>query len=299
MSAENKTIARRFVEEVWGKGDLELSNKLLAPECIDHNPGPGLTPDREGHNQLLLRVRTAFPNARFTLDDVLAEGDRVVDRWTMDGLHAGPFAGVPPTGRAVRLTGMDILRIENGRVVELWHLEDTQGLMQQLRQAQPPDPQSAEGQALRLENVNHQIASLLRRPQVIQRLRAAGPDEWSAVQVLGHMIELIGYWMRDARLLAAATGTPPHFGRTLDAPERLEAVQHGATSDPEELWRELDGVIRIAATDIRGMTPAQRAQKGLHSRVGEISVADAIETLIVAHVENHLRQIKQVLGTPD
>ena len=159
-----------------------------------------------------------------------------------------------------------------------------------------PDPKSADGQALRLEQVNHQIAALLRGPQVAQRLRTAGPDEWSAVQVLGHMTELVGYWMRDARLLAASTGEPPQFGRTLDAPERLEAVQRGATSDPDELVRDLDSVVQAAANDIRAMTPAQRARTGIHSRLGEITVADAIEKLIVAHVEDHMGQIKHALG---
>jgi steroid delta-isomerase-like uncharacterized protein len=131
-SEENKTIARRFVEEVWGEGNLSLADELLSPDCIDHNPVPGLTGDREGHHRLLQQVRTAFPNARFTLDDVIAEGDKVVDRWTMEAISEGPFAGRPATGRAVKLIGMDILRIENGKIVELWHIEDTLGLMQQL-----------------------------------------------------------------------------------------------------------------------------------------------------------------------
>jgi predicted ester cyclase len=104
----------------------------MSPDCIDHNPGPGLTPDRAGHHQLLMQVRTAFPDARFTLDDVIAEGDRVVDRWTMEATHAGSLGGMPPTGRHVRLSGMDILRIADGQIAEVWHIEDTLGMMQQL-----------------------------------------------------------------------------------------------------------------------------------------------------------------------
>jgi hypothetical protein len=159
------------------------------------------------------------------------------------------------------------------------------------------DRKSAEGQALRLESVNSQIAALLRRPEVAQRLRAAGPDQWSAVQILGHMIELINYWMRDIRAMAVAAGEPPRFGRTLDSPERLEAVQRGADSDPADLLRQLDSAVRAAAGDIRGMAPAQRAKTGIHNRLGEIAVSNAIEELVVAHVEAHLAQIQQTLGT--
>jgi len=165
-------------------------------------------------------------------------------------------------------------------------------------QAPPPEPNSAEGQAARLESVNAQVAALLRRPEVAQRLRAAGPDEWSAVQIVGHLTELIPYWMHDARLMAAATGEPPKFGRTLDAPERLEGVQRGANSDPHELLRLLDREIRAAVAGIRGMSAAERAKKGIHSRQGEIAVADAINVLIVDHAEAHVQQLKQVLGVP-
>ena len=158
------------------------------------------------------------------------------------------------------------------------------------------DPKSAESQARRLENVNRQLAALLRRPEVAQRVRAAGPEEWSSVEILGHMIEFINYWMGSARTLATATGEPPHFGRSVDAPERLAAVQHGAASDPEALLAELDRAVTVAASDIRAMTPAQRARTGIHNRLGEIAVADAIEELVVGHTEAHLAQAQQVLG---
>ena len=158
------------------------------------------------------------------------------------------------------------------------------------------DPKSAEGQARRLENVNLQLAALLRRPEVAQRLRAAGPDEWSSVQILGHMVEFINYWMASARALAAATGEPPHFGRSVDAPERLAAVEHGAASDLKTLLGELDRAVTAAARDIRALTPAERARTGIHNRLGEITVSDAIEELVVGHVEAHLAQAQQVLG---
>ena len=170
------------------------------------------------------------------------------------------------------------------------------GLMQQGQQPAPADPLSAEGQAQRLERASAQIAALLRRPEVAERVRAAGPDEWSAVQVIGHLVELIPYWTGQMQILAQATGEPPHFGRGLDAPERLEAVAHGAAADPGELLQQLAGAAGAGAAAIRAMTPAQRARHGVHTRRGEETVAAFIEALIVSHVEDHVTQIQQVLG---
>jgi DinB superfamily len=160
------------------------------------------------------------------------------------------------------------------------------------------DQATTESLAQRLESVNTDLAAILRRPDVAQRLRAAGPDEWSAMQILGHLIEMIPYWMRDARTLVAASGAPPQFGRTLEAPERLDGVQRGEMSDPDELMGLLDGEIHAAATDIRGMSAADLAKKGIHLRRGEMTVSEVIETLIVAHAEGHVDQAKQVLGGP-
>ena len=161
------------------------------------------------------------------------------------------------------------------------------------------DQKSAEGQALRLENINRQLAALLRQPNLAQRLQAASPGEWSTVQIVAHMIELINYWMRDIRALAVATGQPPQFGRTLDSPERLEAVQVGAVSSPDDLLPQLDRAATTAASDIRGMTPAQRAKTGFHNRLGQIAVSNAIDELVVDHAEAHLNQIKRTLGLAD
>ena len=170
------------------------------------------------------------------------------------------------------------------------------GLSQELRQPAPADPLSAEGQAQRLETASTQIAELLRRPDVAERVRAASPDEWSAVQVIGHVIELISYWMGQVQVLADASGEPPHFGRGLDDPDRLEAVAHGAASDPDALLRQLDDAARAGAAAIRAMTPAQRAKHGVHTRRGDETVAEFIEALVVSHAEGHVTQIRLVSG---
>ena len=155
---------------------------------------------------------------------------------------------------------------------------------------------NAEDEARRLEVVSAVIGELLRRPDVAQRLRAAGSEEWSALQIVGHMTELIPYWMHDAQTLAANAGAPPHFGRNLDAPERLEAVARAATSDPDELLRRRAADVQNAAVDIRAMSPEERAETGIHNRRGEMTVAEVIEQLVVHHAEDHVGQVRQVLG---
>ncbi|MBS1912433.1 MAG: ester cyclase [Bacteroidetes bacterium] len=138
--ASNKELARRFVEDIWGTGDLNLAEQLIAADVVDHNPMPGLPPGRDGHNAMLAIVRAAFPDATFTLDQVVAEDDMVVDHWTMRATHTGPFMGIPATGRPVVLRGVDILRIENGQIAEFWHIEDIVGVLGQLGVLPPPKP---------------------------------------------------------------------------------------------------------------------------------------------------------------
>jgi predicted ester cyclase len=88
--AENKAIARRFNEEVWGKGDEAALEELLAPSFVDHDALPGQTPDLQGHRQVLAAFRGAFPDLDVATEDVVAEGDKVVSRWTARGTHRGP-----------------------------------------------------------------------------------------------------------------------------------------------------------------------------------------------------------------
>jgi hypothetical protein len=157
------------------------------------------------------------------------------------------------------------------------------------------DNSSGEAQARRLEAVSEQIAALLRQPDVARRLRAApGENEWSAMQILGHMVEMIPYWLSHCRAIIAAA-EPPVFGRDLNAPERLAGVEQGATGDPDELLSRLSGEVQAAARAIRAMSPAERSRRGVHARRGEITVADIIEDFIVTHAEDHLAQVQAAL----
>lgn len=160
------------------------------------------------------------------------------------------------------------------------------------------DTNSAETQARRLEIVYDRLAAALRQPDALQRSNKPASDaEWSVIQILGHMIEMIPYWLTHCRALIATTAEPPHFGRSLDAPERLEGVQRGATRNPDELLHLLHDEIHTATKAIRGMTPAERQKKGVHIRRGEMTVAEIIEAFVASHAEDHLAQVRATLGT--
>ena len=141
--AENKTIARRFNEDVWGRGDEAALEELLAADFIDHGALPGQSPDREGHKQILAAFLSAFPDLNVTTEDIIAEGDKVVSRWTARGTHQGEPMGIAPSGNEVTFTGIDVLRISEGKVVERWAEGNDLEVMQQIG-AIPPPRQSEE-----------------------------------------------------------------------------------------------------------------------------------------------------------
>lgn len=153
-----------------------------------------------------------------------------------------------------------------------------------------------EAQARRLEKMNEELGALLRQPDVTRRLRTApSENEWSAMQTVGHLAEMIPYWLSHCRALIAANAEPPRFGRTLDAPERLTGVERGAMGSPDELLRLLNDEIQAATNAIRQMSTAERGKKGIHHSRGEMTVADVVELLIVAHAEDHLAQVRAAL----
>lgn len=133
MSEENKAIFRRYFEEVLNAGNLDLVDELIARTYVSHYPtgydfggGPG------GVKQIVTAVRAGFPDVHFTVEDLLAEGDKVVGRWTFRGTHQGDFMGILPTGRKVSVMGIAIYRIARGKITEAWVAWDSMGLMQQL-----------------------------------------------------------------------------------------------------------------------------------------------------------------------
>jgi len=152
-----------------------------------------------------------------------------------------------------------------------------------------------EPQARRLESVCEQLTMLMGHSDAIRRQRAAGDKEWSVTQVLGHMVEMIPYWLGHCRVLIAATAEPPVFGRGPDAPERLAGIEQGLYGDPKELLGLLNDEVKAATRAIREMSVGERSKKGIHIKLGEMTVANAVERLIVAHAEEHLDQIRAAL----
>jgi len=133
MSAENKALARRLLEEAFNAGRLEVTDEIVASDFVGHDPalpeevrGPG------GLRELIDGYRAAFPDIHITIEDQIADGDRVVTRWSAKGTHQGVLMGMTATGKQATVTGITIDRIAAGRIAESWNNWDTLGLMQQL-----------------------------------------------------------------------------------------------------------------------------------------------------------------------
>ena len=131
-TAESRELARRFTEECWDRSDVAVLDELMAPDVVDHDPVPGQGPGREGYKQMAASFFDAFSDFRVRNQDVIADGDKAVLRWTARGRHTAPLMGMPATGREVTLRGIDVLRVANGRIVERWGEFDLYGMLQQL-----------------------------------------------------------------------------------------------------------------------------------------------------------------------
>jgi predicted ester cyclase len=133
MSVEdNKAIARRLYAEVISGGHWEVADELLDANLVDYSNPPGWPQGREGAKQNIGYIRSAMSGWHFTVEDLIAEGDKVVLRGVLRGAHTGEFFGIPPTGKVVEISGIHILTIKNGRVTEHWANNDDLKLMQQL-----------------------------------------------------------------------------------------------------------------------------------------------------------------------
>ena len=127
---ENKAIIRRYFEELFNQGNLSVADEIIAEGYQSTLPGVGPGPD--GQKQFYQMYQAAFPNLHFTIEDMIAEGDKVVTRWTARATHQGEFQGIAPTGKQVTVSGISIDRIADGKMQETWTNYDQLGMLQQL-----------------------------------------------------------------------------------------------------------------------------------------------------------------------
>jgi steroid delta-isomerase-like uncharacterized protein len=131
-TADRKRLARRFHGDIFEQNKLEVADEILTADFRWHNAAlPSDISGPKGVKQFAQLLRAAFPDYRLTSEDMIADGDRVVIRWTQRGTHEGEFLGVSPTGKTVTISGIDLFRIEGAKIVELWQMTDQFGLMQQ------------------------------------------------------------------------------------------------------------------------------------------------------------------------
>jgi steroid delta-isomerase-like uncharacterized protein len=142
MSAEeNKAIVRRYFVEAWGKGNLDVTDELMAPDYVNHGSVPGHpVTDREDMKRIEEATRQAFPDVSFEMHDMVAEGDLVVYRWTGGGTQEGEFMGIPPSGRRFSTQGVVFSRVRDGKIVEQRRIVDVYAMMQQLGAIPSPEP---------------------------------------------------------------------------------------------------------------------------------------------------------------
>jgi predicted ester cyclase len=142
MTAEqNKTLLRRIPEEMFNKGNLSIAGEVFAADYIEHLAlPPGIPSGLDGFKVFVSALRTAFPDFHYTVDDEIAEGDKVVQRLTAQGTQKGEFAGMPATGKHATWTEIHIGRVAGGKLVEHWANVDQLGMLQQLGVIPKPEP---------------------------------------------------------------------------------------------------------------------------------------------------------------
>ncbi len=129
---ENKALVRRYLDEVWNQGHTAAVDEFLAPNYQRYLAPTSAPLTRAGQKQRLTGFRAAFPDVQLTLEDMFAAGDRVAFRVTLRGTHQGVFQGIAATGKAVAFFTVDVVRVENGKIVEHWGGPDVLSLLQQL-----------------------------------------------------------------------------------------------------------------------------------------------------------------------
>ena len=136
---DNKAVVRRYYEEVLNQGRLSVLDDIAAEDYTEHDPLPGQGNGRDDLRARVSLLKAAF-DPSFSIEDIVAEGDRIVVRWLSKGTHTGEFLGLPPSGEAYQIAGIDIHAVRDGRMAEHWHVVDQLSQLQQLGFIPQPEP---------------------------------------------------------------------------------------------------------------------------------------------------------------
>jgi steroid delta-isomerase-like uncharacterized protein len=132
IAAANKRLVRRFYKEVYGDWNMALVDEIVSPRFVSHDWPKGSPIGPQGFGAFYSAIRNALPDARYEVDDLISEGDKVVVRWRLLGTHLGTFRGIAATGRAIVLEGIAIYRVDDGKLMERWVVTDLYGLLQEI-----------------------------------------------------------------------------------------------------------------------------------------------------------------------
>lgn len=138
--AANKAGCQRFYDMAFNQGDMSAVDSLVSPDAVEHMQMPPGSPAGTvpALKKFIADWHVAFPDLKFTVEKMVGEGDDVAIYSTMTGTNTGPFMGMKPTGKAVKVEGFDLVHIENGKVTEHWGVTDDRGMMMQLGMMKPP-----------------------------------------------------------------------------------------------------------------------------------------------------------------
>lgn len=130
MSAQNKELVHTTFQEIWNGRNLDIIKERLSRDYVGHSVREIQGP--QGAKGFAAAILDAFPDYRYTVEDEICEGDKVVHRWIAKGTHEGEFQGLPPSGKQVTISGISVYRVANGKLVEGWTTADMLGLLQQI-----------------------------------------------------------------------------------------------------------------------------------------------------------------------
>jgi predicted ester cyclase len=132
IAAENKALVRRFYEEVYVDWNMALADEVISPQFTSHDWPEHAPTGPRAFRDYYSAIRSAVPDARYEVDDLIAEGDKVVVRWRLLGTHKGNFRGIAPSGRSITLKGIAIYRVQHGQLMERWVVSDLHGLLEEI-----------------------------------------------------------------------------------------------------------------------------------------------------------------------